>query len=328
MKSNIKNIFSKYSRIGMMGAALFAAASCEGILEEEVISNIGNDYLNTPSGLNDGLHAAYSSLRAWYGTERGNNFTVFGTDTYTNGADGSFKYMNFYTSDFDSQNSHVREIWDQFYQGINTCNAVIDRAPEVEGLSQEIKDQRVAEAKFIRAHHYFILVQLFGPVDLQLSESVIPSTEATRTPVPDIYAAIISDLEDAIPLLDPVSQADDYGRATRPAAEHLLGKVYITKATSEAAASDDYAKAEPLLQNVINNYDFSLLDNFGDIHAFGNEVNDEVVFAVQYGRNPLTNGGGNNSHVFFLMEYDVQPGMRRDTQNGRPFKRYKPTNYT
>lgn len=311
-----------------MCAAIFAAVSCEGLLEEDVVSNIGNDYLNTPSGLNDGLHAAYSSFRAWYGTERGNNFTVFGTDTYTNGADGSFKYMNFYTSDFDSQNSHVRELWDQLYQGINTSNAVIERAPEVEGLSEDIRQQSVAEAKFIRAHHYFIMVQLFGPIDLQLSESVIPSNEVTRTPVAEIYAAIINDLEAAIPHLAPVSQADDYGRATRPAAEHLLGKVYVTKATSEAAANDDYANAEPLLQSVIDNYSFRLLDNYGDIHAFGNEVNDEVIFATQYSSNPLTNGTGNNTHVFFLMEYDVQPGMRRDTENGRPFKRYMPTDYT
>ncbi|NHE57998.1 RagB/SusD family nutrient uptake outer membrane protein [Cyclobacterium sp. GBPx2] len=328
MKSKFKNIFSRFSKISIMGAALFAGVSCEGILEEDVVSNIGNDYLNTPAGLNDGLHAAYSSFRAWYGTERGNNFTVFGTDTYTNGADGGFKFMNFYTSDFDSQNAHVREIWDQFYQGINTANAVIDRAPEVEGLSAEIKARRVAEAKFIRAHHYFILVQLFGPIDLQLSESVVPSNEVSRAPVADVYAAIINDLQAAIPDLENVGQSSDYGRATRATAEHLLGRVYLTKGTSEAAENDDFANAEPLLQSVIDNYGFSLLDNFGDVHAFGNEVNNEVVFAVQYGRNQLTNGGGNNSHVFFLMEYDVQPGMRRDTQNGRPFKRYMPTDYT
>ncbi|MDO6435959.1 RagB/SusD family nutrient uptake outer membrane protein [Cyclobacterium sp. 1_MG-2023] len=328
MKINYKNKLLSYFKASLISAAIFAAVSCEGLLEENVVSNIGNDYLNTPSGLNDGLQAAYSSFRSWYGTERGNNFTVFGTDTYTNGSDGSFKYMNFYTSDFDSQNSHVREVWDQLYQGINTANAVIERAPEVEGLSEEIRQIRIAEAKFIRAHHYFILVQLFGPIDLQLSESVIPNNEVTRTPVPEIYAAIINDLETAIPELPAVSQADDYGRATRPAAENLLGKVYVTKATSEAAANDDYAKAESLLQSVIENYSFRLLDNYGDIHAFGNEVNDEVIFATQYSNNPLTNGTGNNTHVFFLMEYDVQPGMRRDTENGRPFKRYMPTDYT
>ncbi len=324
----INNSITKFSRIGILGLALLGTQACEGILEEQVISNVGNNYLNTASGLNDGVNAAYSTLRAWYGTERGHNFTVFGTDTYTNGADGSFKYMNFYTSDFDSQNSSARELWDEFYRGINTCNAVIDRAPNVTGLSETLLNQRVAEVKFIRAHHYFIMTQLFGGIDLQLTESVIPSNEVTRSTVPEMYAAIIRDLEEAIPNLEPLSRSSNYGRVTRPAAENLLGKVYLTKATSEAAAPDDYAKAEPLFQSVISNYDFRLLEDYGQIHAFGNEDNDEVIFSVQYTRSPLTNGGGNNSHVFFLMEYDVQPGMRRDTQNGRPFKRFKPTDYT
>ncbi|MDO9551400.1 RagB/SusD family nutrient uptake outer membrane protein [Rhodonellum sp.] len=324
----IYNSIKRYSRIGILGLALMGTQACEDILEENVISNVGNNYLNTASGLNDGVNAAYSSIRAWYGTERGNNFSVFGTDTYTNGADGSFKFMNFYTSDFDSQNAHARELWDQFYQGINTCNAVIERAPNVTGLSETIRKQRVAEVKFIRAHHYFIMTQLFGGIDLQLSESVIPSNQVSRATVPQMYAAIIKDLEEAIPDLEPLSKSANYGRVTRPAAENLLGKVYITKATSEAAANDDYAKAEPLFQKVISDYSFRLLNNFADVHAFGNETNDEIIFSAQYTRSPLTNGGGNNSHVFFLMEYDVQPGMRRDTQNGRPFKRFKPTNYT
>src|SRR5690606_18795071 len=255
---HIFNTLSKFSKIGLLGLALVTSQACEGILKEEVISNVGNDYLNTPSGLNDGLNAAYSSLRAWYGTERGNNFTIFGTDTYTNGADGAFKFMNNYTSDFDTQNSHVRELCDQFYAGINACNAVIDRAPLVEGISEEIRNHRVAEAKFIRAHHYFILTQLFGGVDLQLSESLTPTNQVSRVTVPEMYEAITRDLEEAIPHLVAASSAPDYGRVTRPAAENLLGKVYITKATSEAAANDDYAKAEPLLKSVINNYDFRL----------------------------------------------------------------------
>lgn len=328
MKTTLKNSIYSFCKTTTMSVAILAAVSCDGLLEEQVISNVGNNYLNTPSGLNDGLNAAYSSFRAWYGTERGNNFTIFGTDTYTNGADGAFKFMNFYTSDFDTQNNHVREVWDQFYQGINTCNAVIDRAPLVEGLAENIRNQRIAEAKFIRAHHYFILTQLFGGVDLQLTESVIPTNSVSRSTVQQMYAAIIKDLEEAIPNLESAARSVNYGRATRPAAEHLLGKVYLTKATSEAGASDDYAKAEPLLQRVVSEYGFTLLENFADVHAFGNEVNDEVVFAVQYGTNPLTNATGNNSHVFFLMEYDVQPGMRRDTRNGRPFKRFRPTDYT
>ncbi len=305
-----------------------AMSACSGFLDEDVVSQIGNDYLNTPKGLNDGINAAYSTMRAWYGTERGNNFTIFGTDSYTNGADGSWKFMNTYTNQFDSQNGHARELWDEFYRGINTCNAVIERSVNVTGISPELVMQRVSEAKFIRAHHYFILVQLFGGVDLQLEETKVPTKEVTRASVASVYAAIIQDLEEAIPNLEAKAKSNDFGRATRPAAEHLLGRVYLTKATSEAGEASDYAKAETLLQSVIDNYGLILLPNFGDVHGFGNDLNDEVIFSTQYTRDPLTNGGGNNAHVFFLMEYDVQPGMQRDVENGRPFKRYKPTDYT
>ncbi len=307
---------------------LSAAVSCDGFLDEDVVSPIGNDYLNTPKGMNDGINAAYSTMRSWYGTERGNNLTVFGTDIFTNGADGSWKFMNTYTNQLDSQNGHVRELWDELYRGINTCNAVIDRSVNLTGISQDVIDQRVSEAKFIRAHHYFILVQLFGGVDLQLEETKVPTKEVSRASVAQIYAAIIKDLQEAIPNLEAEARSTNYGRATRPAAEHLLGRVYITKGTSEAGESSDYANAEPLLQSVINNYGFSLLPDFGNVFAFGNEINDEVIWSTQYTRDPLTNGGGNESHVFFLMEYDVQPGMQRDTENGRPFKRYKSTDYT
>ncbi|GAA0880181.1 hypothetical protein GCM10009119_31510 [Algoriphagus jejuensis] len=312
----------------MLILGLSAMASCSDYLEEDVISAIGNDYLNTPKGLNDGINAAYSTMRLWYGTERGTNFTEFGTDLLTNGADGSWKFMNTYTNQFDSQNGHVRELWDGLYTGINTCNAVLDRSLDITGVNAQTLAQRRAEAKFIRAHHYFLLVQLFGGVDLQLSETKVPTKQVSRASVAQIYAAIIQDLTEAIPDLEAKNKSADYGRATRPAAEHLLGRVYITKGTSEAADPSDFAKAEPLLQSVINNYGFILLPDFANVHAFGNEMNNEVVYAIQYTRDPLTNGGGNNSHVFYLMEYDVQPGMQRDTENGRPFKRYKSTNYT
>jgi hypothetical protein len=312
---------------GALALSLSMVFSCQDALQEDVISQIGNDYLNSPKGLEDGVNAAYSSLRTWYGTERGHNLTEFGTDIYTNGADGSWKFMNTYTNEFDSQNGHVRELWDDLYRGINTCNAVIERAESVTGVSETIKKQRIAEVKFIRAHNYFLMVQLFGPIDLQPSENKVPNKAVTRSPVSAVYTAIIQDLTEAIPNLEATAKSVNYGRATRAAAEHLLAKVYMTRATAEGGSPADYASAEPLLQNVIKNYGLSLLSDFGDVHKFGNEINNEVIWAVQYTRDPLTNGGGNNSHVFYGMEYDVQAGMRRDTQNGRPFKRYRMTPY-
>lgn len=324
---SLKNQFKSFSRSGALIVSLFLAQACQDALQEDVVSQIGSEYLNTPKGLDDAVSAAYSSMRAWYGTERGNNFTEFGTDVYTNGSDGSWKFMNTYTNQFDSQNGHVRELWDEFYRGINTCNAVIGRAADITGVSEAIKTQRIAEAKFIRAHHYFLLVQLFGPVELRLEETLVPTKVVARNPESEIYAAIIQDLTDAIPGLEAKKASSQYGRATRAVAEHLLGRVYITKGTSSAKAADDFAKAEPLFKNVIATYSFRLLPDFASVHAFGNEINDEVIWSIQYTRSQLTNGGGNNAHVFFLMEYDTQAGMRRDTQNGRPFRRYMPTTY-
>lgn len=323
----IKNQIKTLTRTGALVMSLFIAQACQDALKEDVISRIGSDYLNTASGLNDAMNATYSTMRTWYGTERGNNLTEFGTDIFSNGADGSWKFMNTYTNQFDSQNGHVQQLWDELYSGINTANTIIERAPNVAGVSQAIKTQRIAEAKFIRAHHYFLLVQLFGPVELRMEETKVPTKTVARNPVAEIYAAIIQDLTEAIPGLEAKKASSQYGRATRAAAEHLLGRVYVTKGTSSAKANDDFAKAEPLFNNVINNYGLKLLPDFGQVHAFGNEINDEVIWSVQYTRVPLTNGSGNNAHVFFLMEYDIQPGMQRDTENGRPFKRYRPTTY-
>lgn len=324
---NIHTKLKNLARSGAVVLSLVLSQACQDALQEDVISLIGSEYLNTPKGLDDAVSAAYSTTRFWYGTERGNNLTEFGTDIYTNGADGAWKFMNTYTTEFDSQNGHIHQLWDEFYRGINTCNAVIERAPNITGIPAAVKAQRVAEAKFIRAHHYFILVQLFGPVELRLTETKIPTNVVKRNPESEIYAAIIQDLTEAIPDLEARRASLQFGRATRGAAEHLLGRVYVTKGTSSAKAADDFAKAEPLFRNVIGNYGLRLLPDFASVHAFGNEMNDEVIWSVQYSRNLLTNGGGNNAHVFFLMEYDTQAGMRRDVQNGRPFRRYMPTMY-
>jgi hypothetical protein len=226
----MKNVFKRkiFSFIANLGAVLIliiGTQSCTDLLTEKVISNIGNDYINSPKGLNDAVNAAYSTNRSWYGTERGFNLSIFGTDSFTNGADGSWKFMNTYTTDFDTRNGSISELWNDFYLGINTCNAIIERSAKVTGLSDAIKKQRVAEAKFIRAHHYFIMTQLFGGVDLRLTETVAPTKDVKRSTVAAQYAQIIKDLTEAIPDLEAKGKSADYGRATRPAAEHLLGKV-------------------------------------------------------------------------------------------------------
>jgi hypothetical protein len=327
-------------------AVLFMTPACEDLLEEVPVSNVSGLYLDTKAGFEDAVKATYSTLRDWYGREAAFTLTVFGTDTYTMGADGSFKFVNQYTSQMDSRLTPTRDVWNFFYRAINTANAVIDRASTtIPGLDPATQKIRVAEVKFLRAHDYFLLVQMFGAVHLTLKENKEVLKVAARTPVPEIYKAIVADLESALADL-PASQAQ-YGRVTKGACEHLLARVYLTKATSEGKAADDFAKAATYAQNVIKNYNYSLVPDFAKLWEQGGaEVNSEVIMACQYSTDPLTNigatvgtnnvssaiggdasGNGNNGHLYFGMEYDTQAGMQRDVFYGRPFKRFRPTEY-
>jgi starch-binding outer membrane protein, SusD/RagB family len=82
---------------------LIIIPSCTRVLDEDVRSQVVGSYLSTDKGFNDGVNAAYSSLRNIFCAIEDNGIipilTTFGTDTYTNGFDGGFKMMNSYNSD-------------------------------------------------------------------------------------------------------------------------------------------------------------------------------------------------------------------------------------
>ena len=329
------NLKKSITTLSML-ALLFFSQSCKDVLDEVVVSGIGNDYINTAKGFQDASNAAYASLRAYYGTQPGLTFSEYGTDLYATGADGSYKGFHFYDAQLNPNVDYLAGIWDELYRGINTCNAVIERAPAVIGVADAVKKQRVAEMKFLRGHYYFILLQQWGGVDLRMSETLAPTKKTARASEADMYKAIIADLEAALPDLENKSKSADYGRATKAAAEHLLAKVYLTRGSSASKAGDDLSKAATYASNVINNYTFKLLPDFASVFDENNQINDEIIFAVQYTTDPLTNanstpvgfdGGGNNLHLFFGMQYDVQAGMQRDITYGRPFKRLRPTKY-
>ncbi|WAC12768.1 RagB/SusD family nutrient uptake outer membrane protein [Dyadobacter pollutisoli] len=310
-----------------LAALMMTGQACKDVLDEEVISGIGNDYMNSAKGFEDGVKAAYSSLRFYYGTQQGLTLSEYGTDIYATGADGGYKGFHFYDGQLNPTVDYLATTWDELYKGINTCNAVIERAPNVVGISDAVKKLRIAEAKFLRAHYYYILHQQYGGVDLRMSETLVPTKETTRATDAEMYTAIIKDLNEAIADLEVKAQSSDYGRATKPAAETLLAKVYLAKAYSSVKAADDFSKAAELCSNVATKYNFKLLDDFASVFDENNQLNSEVVFAVQYTSDPLTNGSGNSLHLYFGMQYDVQPGMKRDTYWGRPFKRLRPTEY-
>ncbi|WP_198661761.1 RagB/SusD family nutrient uptake outer membrane protein [Lewinella sp. IMCC34183] len=316
----------------LLGSVGLALPACNGYLEEELVSNVSaSTYYPTAAGFQDAVKATYSFMKPFYGVERGFTMTVFGTDTYTNGADGSYKGINAYDGRLNGADGFIRDTWRDLYRGINQANAVINRSQGLEDVTEEEKTARIAEVRFLRGLYYFDLTRIYGDVHLSLEETEGIEIEANRTPVATIYnEAIIPDLEFAIANL-PNSQGAEYGRATKPAAEMLLAKVLLTRSYTPAAESGDAARAESLFSNVINNYDFELLEDFASLWDIDNEQNAEVVFAVQNSKSQVdegVDGNGNRGHLYFLMEYDNLPGMTRDIENGRPWKRFRPTAYT
>ncbi|WP_018615916.1 RagB/SusD family nutrient uptake outer membrane protein [Segetibacter koreensis] len=315
---------------------LIPGISCRKMLDEKIVSGITDGYLDTKPGFYGGLNAAYSDCRNFYGSEKGLEMTELGTDIFTNASDGDFKYFNLYNSQLDPNELWITSLWNNSYHTINTINAVLRHADAVPDLTPEEKTKALAEARWLRAYNYFILVQTYGPVVLTLQETTSISYEATRAPIKDVYASIVEDLDFAITNL-PAEQSD-YGRATKPAAEHLLAKVLLTRAYTDAAEPDDFSHAATLAENVINNYNFKLLDNFADVFQQGEgEKNSEVIWSVQYTDNKLNSVNndqtaidwgfetGNSLHLFFVMQYDILPGMKRDVANGRPYRELRPT---
>lgn len=303
-------------------AMLLGLVSCQDILLENPVGlATAESYYSSPKGIEDGLKATYTPLRQFYAQHDAMFLTVTGTDMWTNGFGGAtnFPDINNYSPNFLGSNSMVRVIWDNFYVGINQANAVIERAPKVAGLSDAAKSRIIGEARFLRALYYFHLVQQFGDVHFTLKESQGVVTEAKRASVATIYQeGIVPDLQYAVANL-PVKAAD-YGRVTKHAAEGLLARVQLT--------TGNWAEAEKMAKAVIDSKDYQLLKNYGDLWDIDNDVNSEVVWAVQFTADPLTNGAGNQAHLYFLFDYTRNPAMTRDVENGRAFQRFMPTNYT
>jgi len=314
-------------------ALAIGSAGCKKLLNEDVRTQISNVYINTPSGLEDGVRGCYATLRFWYGSQTGGWMTIFGTDEYMDGnADVTFPN---YTANLNPANGAISGIWAALYKGINDCNTVIDAAPKIT-MDETKKAQRVAEARALRAHYYFLLVQQFGPIQLSLTPTATATRVATRSPLADVYRVIVDDLTYAIATLPPTTP--DYGRVTKYIAENMLAKVYLTRAGSSAAVSTDYDNAANMAKDVINKGGFKLLDNFSDLFSQPMKPNTETLWACQFSNNPVseptiapnantTISAWNAANFDFCAGYEGFPGMVRDLANGRPFAHYRPTSY-
>lgn len=171
----------------------------------------------------------------------------------------------------------INGMWVDHYNLINKCNLVLDTIKKDKNplSSPAIKLSGQAEARFIRAYAYFMMVRHFGRIPLIDS---IPNNEAASTNVPQstpaqIYTFIESDLQFAANNL-PTSWDTKYiGRATRGAANGLLTKVYLTQ--------KKWSLAQSTAKLVMNSGEYDLKTKYGEIFTEAGENSSESIFEIQ-----------------------------------------------
>jgi hypothetical protein len=212
-------------------------------------------------------------------------------------------------------NVYVEEAWTTNFNGIFRANTVLDQIAKNGSFigSPALATRLSAEARFLRAFFYFDLVKYYGK--LPLIDHLVTASEANtikRSPVSDIYALIISDLQFAITNLPanfsgtfPAYGATDIGRASKYAAEAVLAQVYMTRSgptyniEGPGMGLNEWALALPLLQDIINSglfvfnatpYSFPVPAT--GIFSYSNQspaTNKEAIFDIMYltGQNPI-----------------------------------------
>lgn len=315
--------------------AITSFTGCKKFLTEKVISKVSYQLYETPEGVEGALTSAYNNLRLAVNGERALTFSDAGTDLFTVGSDGD-RTMNQYLATMGSLNGDVSDYWDYHYVGISQCNVTLTYLPKV-AMDENRKKVVEGEAKFLRSFYYFELIQHFGNVPLVLEAIDKVKTDFKRSPVKDIYAIIIADMVTAYNQL-PVVPAEQ-GRVTKAAAAHLLAKIYLargsavssTQQTIRGTKATDIDSVIFYAGKVVNKEvgNYSLVPDYTQLFDITNQVNPEVVFAVQFTTNTLNNGSGNNMHLYHVPQYDAVNTkiLLRTTEYGRPYRRVRPTPY-
>ena len=193
-----------------------------------------------------------------------------------------------------SPGNHMDELWYQLYCSISRCNrALVSLAEYGESkLGTDIAKQREAEVRFLRAHFYFKLVQLWYQVPWVDEEVYKNHTEEQiRNDVSheELMEKIVKDFEFAYNVL-PEQAPGKTGRAHKVAAAAYLAKCYLTMAwgdgyeaeTGVSHINKDYMNKVLQYTDVVERSNYGYMEDFGDIFLPEYKNQKESIFAVQH----------------------------------------------
>ena len=341
----MKPIFSKIRVLGTAALALFLTASCSDILDEQPRSSYDPTFFKTEKGVEGGVTSMYAHLRYIYGQAYYYISCLTGTDEATWGwsADGNFKDADLSgVGNLTATTCRSDALWGTAFSNINTANGVIENGAEV-GVNESL----VSEARFFRAFDYFLLVQTFGgvPLDLgsgELKFNITPSRTSVRNTVPEVYTkAIFPDLLTAIENLPANPRVT--GGVTKTVARLYLAKAYLTYAWwlknpnniptyPECQRTDPnghdaawyFQQAYDVAVTAIENPGpFGLQESFWMVNAGPNDRNMEILLYADhtqedeyYNGGSLSYGGGGAPDNFagWMMNWNYTDARSADNQ--------------
>ena len=285
--------------------------SCGDVLDEQPRSQFDPTFFTTKTGIEGGLTSLYAHLRYFYGDGYYLSSCETGTDEYTYAQSG--EGANFLAVDFSGKaelnpnNCDAGRLWGNAFANINTASGIIENGADA-GISSDL----LAEAHFFRAFDYFLLVQTFGGVPLDLGAGELKFNTSTvrtsvRNTVPEVYAAIFSDLEKAIADLPETPRLT--GTATKNLARLYLSKAYLTYAwwlenpnnvptypecTRDASKASEYFRlAYETAKTAINNPGpYALQPTFYDVNVATNDRNSEIMLFADHDEDEKFGNGG------------------------------------
>ncbi|MDI1256104.1 MAG: RagB/SusD family nutrient uptake outer membrane protein [Flavobacterium sp.] len=251
-------------------ATSFISCGDDFTVDKPPYSIDSENYFNSEEDYNKALIAAYDLLQASYVNVL---LGEIASDNTASGGESATDVIGFQQVDEMTHtpvNANLKNLWDWMFAGVNRCNYIIEFKDKTDFPN---KNQVLGETYFLRAYYNFELLKWFGPIPLK--DSRFTTTDVTtipRSPVEEVYASIENDLKFAVDNLNPVPA--QIGRATKGAAQALLGKVYLYQ--------EKYTDAAASLQGVIDSGNYSLVADYNAIFENTGENGPESVFEVQY----------------------------------------------
>ncbi|MGB2761012.1 RagB/SusD family nutrient uptake outer membrane protein [Maribacter stanieri] len=288
----------------LITALLFVVACSDEFLDRQPEGQFSEADVATPDGVENLLIGTYNMVpggglegQTWHNDIHSWVFNIASDDALKGTDAGDQPEQSFIEAyDFQSFNVHIRDKWRGLYKGVANANITLTTLASVEeGISEERRAQIIAEARFLRGLFHFEARKMWrSPVYVDDTNFQLNDLESTKIPNDrEIWPLIEADFEAAVATL-PTTQSD-VGRPTKWAAKAFLAKAKMYQGWDEAgnANTTKLGEAKVILDDIIDNGPFILMDKFEDNFKVGTRNNTESIFEVQYAISSAADGASN-----------------------------------